>query len=489
MKLEAAAPQLDAEVVASVQQIEQFLGTKNVKIVFQNISGVIGYLYYIDIAAATGGTPAIVPMDNTQGAILPMISPDGNYVVYGKGPGGDLTPSQEVKSNAYICAIEQTAQPTPVKTDFAHEPRFMFSDEITVIYSTLGSWGAWNGIGQVMAMKTPGGIPSGTETPLVTSGSYYGGLSKGGGYICSGGDKAVILDIHSGATEADTALKYGLKERNNPAAQYSFAPRQACNPSISSSAVRPDAMLCLDFGSYMEINGQTKLGINDSINGGTPWDIHDILMICGIEGRVLKHYGKPTAEEAGLETSQQNYSSHSWDDPEWSNHPYYAIANLEVERYYLNPATQLYDAEERHEKIYLVNLKDSTYLELVRSTNVVQGSSTNLQWPFLWIEMQTSFQEDSSFLNPTINTIMPIGTRSRPESGISVSARRIASTAPLQAVSLFTLQGKRLFLDRLSNTVYTYSLSRLTGNLSAGNYFLRVKSDTGRENVFNLIVE
>lgn len=56
------------------------------------------------------------------------------------------------------------------------------------------------------------------------------------------------------------------------------------------------------------------------------------------------------------------------------------------------------------ERIYLINLKDSSYLEVLRPAAVeytnVQNDISGFYWPSLWVEVPAAFAETADWLTP-----------------------------------------------------------------------------------------
>ncbi len=91
-----------------------------------------------------------------------------------------------------------------------------------------------------------------------------------------------------------------------------------------------------------------------------------------------------------------------WGFPEWSNHPYYAVSSLQLERIWLRGGLP-YKRVGKRESILCMNLKDSLYLKMVQTTDSSYESTVDLMNPWLWIETPpafTSIEDDRWLLHP-----------------------------------------------------------------------------------------
>jgi hypothetical protein len=105
------------------------------------------------------------------------------------------------------------------------------------------------------------------------------------------------------------------------------------------------------------------------------------------------------------EQCQGSVTSIQWNFPEWSNHPYYAAATVLAERlWYLSQNPLPWNYRSLNEKIYLYNLKDSTYLKLVESKDTSLSGTLDLKWPYVWIDVPVQFQENNLWLKPSVKT-------------------------------------------------------------------------------------
>ena len=100
-------------------------------------------------------------------------------------------------------------------------------------------------------------------------------------------------------------------------------------------------------------------------------------------------------------TGDDSYTFHSWDDSEWSNHPYFASSGIAVKRTWQDangdwqPSTI---GEEIFENAYAIDLRTGLTLQLATTAVKTQSGSTHLKWPMLWIEKAADFSEDAGWL-------------------------------------------------------------------------------------------
>ena len=78
--LRPVAAQILAEVCATHQELEAFCGTRNVKLAFVNRdTSRSTRLHFVDF---TLPHPVVTPVAGADSAILPDVSPDGEWIVY-----------------------------------------------------------------------------------------------------------------------------------------------------------------------------------------------------------------------------------------------------------------------------------------------------------------------------------------------------------------------------------------------------------------------
>lgn len=378
-------PQFNPVFSSSTQGIQDFLingqGTINAKMVFikklPKTSNASNQLMFIDFSEAVD-TPIVHTIAAAQGAQVPVISPDGQWVVFAKS----LTTSEagaplSSKSSAYLCKLEIGAEPHLLVADSAFEPRFMqISNKLTVLFPTKACNYAWAGAGSGSTMKieidVSGSTPIiGEPEILVDYAGFSGGLSTDQKFICGGGGHVGIDSIGSNGSGGDTV---------------SIQFQQACNASISSSLIFTNTVMYL-----------TTSGAHPVVNNGNNFATWQVIFISNIHKKVLRGYMSPTQFKVPIETSNSTFLRAKWHHCEWSNHPYFATSTLNVRRRYEDMEFSDYQ-----ERLYLVNLKDSTYLEVLRPDSLyfcVGEDNSGYYWPWLWIEIPNTFSEDNTWLN------------------------------------------------------------------------------------------
>jgi hypothetical protein len=372
---------------ATSAEVREFLskgqGGVNAKLVYIDRTRPEEQLCYIDFSEAAA-SPAIHVIAAAKDPEVPVISPDGKWVVYASGTGTEAGSAPGTNSSVYLVKMEEAAQPVLIAADSACEPRFVQNPadgRLTVVYSTQSPNLGWEGHGRTMESEVDvsGNAPvPGTPKVLCASGSYTGGLSYDGRYLCGGGGHIAMLDMQGAKGRPDT-LSYDMI--------------QSCNASITSSRVRTNAMM------YLNTQGSAA-----AINGGKKWGEWQTILISDNAKHLLKGYTYPAAFTYPVETVTPSVSAIKWHHCEWSNHPHFATATLNVERYFKSASG--YDNTAMQERIYLINLKDSAYLEVLRPDAVKSAGGTydvsGFYWPWLWVEVPAGFEENKDWLDTVL---------------------------------------------------------------------------------------
>lgn len=357
------------------------------KLAFIDRTGDTGTLCYVDFSAA--GAPMIRRIAAAGDARVPVISPDGSWIVYASGPGAEAGSPLSARSSAYLVRMEEGAVPMLLAKDSACEPRFAQqagAGKLAVVYSTLAPNLGWEGFGSTLklTLDVSGEVPVkvAVET-LAAGGSYTGGLSFDGRYAFGGGGHVARLDLRTPGAQPET-LSHNLV--------------QACNASVSSSRIFTNALMYLNFPRDMD----------PLIDGGKAWDDWQAILIGGggdgSPRQLLKGFIAPREFAQNPETSPPSLSGVKWHHNEWSNHPYFATATLNVDRYFPDRKDgkdgKRFVNTNLQERIYFINLKDSTYLEAMRPDTIAFAgrSSGGFFWPFLWVEIPAGFQEQADWL-------------------------------------------------------------------------------------------
>ncbi|HUI91762.1 MAG TPA: T9SS type A sorting domain-containing protein [Chitinivibrionales bacterium] len=437
-----AQAQIKARIVATQDQVAAACGTTNVKLVFGCQSG----LYFVDFSETS---PQISSISLADPAYVPDISSDGNWVAYQTGSNAEGGPSTAV-ATAWIRAL--AASGTPVKVaDTGYVPRFVQNappDTPEVIYATSVACpqDTCYALGQTLLKKIAGGAAGPAEV-VFDKGSYYGGLSWDNRYLNSaweGGPNAFMLDLQGG--NGVPAALHTMRVKKNVTNADTFVTVKTCNPSRSASRIFTNTMMFYDFSSAAITLAKCYHPILKT------WGTHQLLFISRSDSEDLRVYDTPYMSLVPLSIAQGNGEpvAKEWNTPEWSNHPYFAVSGMVVDRLFSAGAGS-YDHTLNSEAVYLVNLKDSLYVRLVETTDTSHASMVSLENPFVWVQVPAGFQEDSTWLKQTIweraagviNPYNPSADYLRRSAGspveiviYSVSGRKIASISGVQNASV-----------------------------------------------------
>lgn len=350
-------------------------GGPGAKLVFVDKTGPEGALRFIDFSEP--GTP-IRTLAAAKDPALPVLSPDGNWVVYGVGSGCEAGSVVTQRCSVYLSELREDATPLLLARDSACEPRFAPAQgKLSVVYATLAPNFAWEGHGRTLRIDIdvsgPAPVPGAPQE--LAQGGYTAGLSADGRFLAGGGGHVAMLDLQ-GKARPET-LSYGLI--------------QSCNASISPGR-KSDALM------YLNTSGS-----HPALNGGKTWGEWQMLLIGDRQKRLLKGYAPPAGFAHPLETVPPSLSASRWHHSEWSNHPHFAVATLNADRYFKQGAG--YANTMFQERIYLINLKDSAYLEALRPERIAYAGKAlgGLYWPWLWVETPAGFQEGPDWLAPLPN--------------------------------------------------------------------------------------
>jgi hypothetical protein len=367
---------------ASAGEVRDFVsagqGGQHAKLVFVDRTKAEDALCYVDFSES-GPDLTIHTIASATKPAVPVISPDGNWVTYASGNGAEAGSAVNQRSSVYLCRLEEGAVPVLVAKDSACEPRFVQNNpgRLSIIYATLAPNFGWEGFGRTMRVDfelAGDAVVPGSPQEVWPSGSYTGGMSWDGRYLCGGGGHVAMLDMSAQGAKPETLSYNGV---------------QSCNASISSSTAFTNTMMYLTLG-----------GSNPSINGGKAWTTWQAILIGNYARQLVRGYMVPTSYEFPIETDPASFSGVKWHHCEWSNHPYFAAATVNVDRFFKvgdGYANTLYQ-----ERLYLINLRDSTYCEVLRPDAVrFSGKSDDAAgyyWPWLWVEIPAGFGEDPAWL-------------------------------------------------------------------------------------------
>lgn len=359
---------LKACVTVSGNELRGFLAKSgagpHAKLVFISDSA----LYYVDFSEALNDTPSIRILKNCGEANAPVISPSGKLVAFASSSWPNTYDPASELSPLWVSELQEEATVTLLARRGC-APRFVQNtSNATVVYATcsaqeIDSEYAWNGCGMTVTKTIIGGIPQSKQT-VYGGGSYWGGLSWDERYLatCEFSRNAFILDL---GHPDNGPLVLHRHAKNTARDADSLFSVQTCYPSISSSRIFTDAMMYIDFGGTVFFD-------TDSLKHpvlGTPWGKHERIFIeratCGIVGR----YDVPGKDEIiGIDSIPEEdingiVRGKAWWYPRWSNHPYFAVSSLDIDRLWYRYSFQnalWYQHTNNRESLWLINLKDST---------------------------------------------------------------------------------------------------------------------------------
>jgi len=425
------------------------------------------FMYFVDYSQPTIQYGYIGQMDSV---IEPSISPDGMRVLYAKGPLNEM--SSYWPSSVYLCDFGASSQHVLVKSDTAYAPHFrQNTPTLSVTYASTTQTDGYKLPGAMYVRDSLGHSSRATDTVFWSSGTNYGGMSWDNRYLCSAMQDAVMLDLSSGSVAGP--LNWYRLTRNDGSTMLRW--NQASDPSISSSRLHPNIMMCLDFG-YSQSAMDTLFanwrmaGVNDD----RLWGPRDAFLLLRSDSTVMRAFIEPrrgdlaSRDDSCMATGglRSVITDTYWGTPEWSNHPYFAASNVYVRRYWC-PNGVGPDLT-RSEIVYLVNLVDSTYLPLARFADVTSTNLGSILYPYVWVDVPHDFEESDwlaeSRLPAPVETAPRGGSiRHAPVMRVTISGERLTSTVPMACVRLYSMVGTELgeiSVGRQAMSVSLTSLSR-----------------------------
>jgi len=483
-----AAPHPTAVLCADHDSIVAFFDTDSVKLVFVDRA----ILYYVDFAEQV---PAIRSFDSIPHSVIaPVISPDGNWVAYA-APGSDgrlksdLTRDVSVKSSAWICRLHHAAKPVEARRDSAHVPRFVQnSGALDIVYSTVGEDDTWEiPAGEVLRRPVSGdGIVSDSEEVVFDRFACYGGLSYDERYLATGPNRACMVDLADSSGEP--SLVHRLSLRAIESDQYFIHDTiTVCNPSVSSSRIFTSSMIYFDLGSAGWFRPE--------INGGAAWRMHELLFIARYDKTVLRSYSQPsdipilTTAEIQEDVSKGGVGGGitltEWDNPEWSNHPYFAASAVFADRIWNFGSGWQHTM--RNEYVYAVDLKDSTFMRLVACGDTAFSSEAWLAWPWIWVKVPSGFQEDPEWLATSMSIETPRAGGALARGAVYFDRNRLVAGEPIRRVWVYDMRGRTVgMLDLGARARHSVPLHML-GLRRHGAYLIRVETLGGRRSVLRWV--
>jgi uncharacterized protein (TIGR02171 family) len=327
----------------SANDLLQFIGTTEAKIVFVNVTGNNRTLCYVDFSRTF---PAPWEFLDDRQVYLPTISPDGGYVAYCSRDVGLSGPSKIT-----IRSLDSLGSPrVTLMADSAYAPRWWVNPatgDTCIVYTNsscddLSS--TWSST-QTFSQKVSGGIPdvSGPKV-LIPDGSYHGGISVDGHYAVTGFTGLIMKDLvaNSGGRQLFLSPQNGKDGSGST---------QVCNVSISPDTVGGVRCLFLDFGCQNQISTVTH----------SSYGQHEFVFESTMADSVVNYMHCPSGEQA-------------WDNPKWSNQPEFAVGCGR------NSANQ-------SDAIYAIDLNKKSCKQIV--------TGTELQQPYLLTGYPIFFHQDS----------------------------------------------------------------------------------------------
>lgn len=298
----------------SASALKKMTRTFNAKLAFRN--SVSGNLAYIDYA---NGNLSVFEFGDTLNVYHPDISPDGKYVAFGTVHEGD-----DKVSSIYVRPLNVDNSPIQrldVKAAAIPRWRVLSNGDTVIVYVTSAKVNEneteWKkeSTWQVPFMNGTFGKPR-----ELFKGTFNGGIAKGNTLAVSGAN----------------LLRARIKDKSEYRDTVWYDGEQACNASLSKDG--SNRTLFLDFRGKM---GQKFVGAK--------YNTHERLLVADSAGKLVQSVSAPKGYE--------------FDHTEWTNSQNLVVATL----------TNVNGA---HEKIVLVNLRDSSI------TNLVTGDE--LWHPCLW---------------------------------------------------------------------------------------------------------
>ncbi len=293
------------------------------------------------------------PVTSPFGAFAPSWSPDGQTLAYETGWENMTTPISRI----YLQPLQGPRKDSlPVPSTNARW--WTDGKDTALIWCSSGSQSGWmDSNSATFRQKISRGILTGSPE-ILAKGSYNGGLSKDGRYLATAFPFGVMLD-RVAQTKHYFHIYPGHPKAKDGTATDSL---QVCNASISSDPNTSSRMLFLDFG----VPGEPTY---ENLVQPKIYAQHRMILIgdyaSDSPGRIVDFIDTPLSELALNKT---------WDDPEWTNHPDFAVATTRDPNGDLSDPTNPISTQP---DIYLIKL--STH----ESLRVFTGGNQTL--PVAWI--------------------------------------------------------------------------------------------------------
>ncbi len=239
--------------------------------------------------------PLVKPSEHAQKhAVNPMLSPDGKLVCYGILQGNEAC-------GAYLQRFDSSNEPVLVDSAGTEPHWWIDADSVLhVVYSTrfFTSGDLQTSDGKTYRRKvtnTSAGIQVGPPQEIAPY-PMNGGVSASGKYVCTGYAAAAFYDTDAGQL---ININEGM---------------QVCNPSICPDPHRENFMAFLNFqGPQNLLNPFTDHPLYPANAWGSVGQ-HAVIFIVDHTNTVRNFL------------PAERHSIVQWQDPEWTNHPYYIAA-------------------------------------------------------------------------------------------------------------------------------------------------------------------
>jgi uncharacterized protein (TIGR02171 family) len=322
----------DSRIVSllSSKAMRSLVGTSKVKLAFRN--EVSGNLAFIDYASRAS---SVVEIDDSIDVYHPDISPDGKHVAFCTGMEG-----VSGKSSLYVRDLNAGGT-NLVKLDVENAviPRWrvLENGDTIIVYVTSAANNS-NESDFISASTWQVKFANGKfEKPKkLFDGAYHGGISGDNSLAVSGARLLRARVAKPGSTVLDKATDTVW-----------YNEEQACNASLAKDSSK--RTLFLDFGGK---TGRKFVGTN--------YGTHERLLIANAKGKLIQSVASP--------------KGYAFDHSEWT------IGGVN------NVIATLTNINGAHVKIALVNLSDSTIVEL--------AEGEELWHPSLWVKDVVSYGDE-----------------------------------------------------------------------------------------------
>lgn len=375
--------------------------------------------------------PELKAMRNVGDAKVPMLSPDGNWIVYAKGKGAEAQGNSNKASEGFFCKLDPDAMPISINEelgiDTVVEPRFVYNgdtNKFTIVFGTRPGDEAWD-IGHTKAVEVDvsGAQPQFGAPWTVSSGSFSAGMSPDSTFVGGGGGTIAMLNRNTSELNDSSIIPFN----------------QACQASMTSSRLKPNMMSYLSFTVRPE-------DVPEGFHGPDSWGKWDLLLVTDFNGKNVMNFYYPENdlppkkewEEYNGGTSY--IQDHRWHHPEWSNHPYFSVSSVEISRTF-DLGNENYEDQKYQEVAYLINMKDSAYLRAIEWDTTYNRSNWNgIYWPSLWVEKSQNFQEEEDWYVKYVNSMREMP--SNEQNSVKITNGRLISDIPMKKITVYSTLGK-----------------------------------------------